>query len=224
MIRRLDIMNNYEITNERVGFYISSLTPDNSVFCECVGREAREAGVPVIRREAEGFLKMLLELKKPERILEIGTAVGYSALIMAENTPDSCRIKTIEIGERDAAKAAANFENAGLSARIELIKGDAAEILPSLNDTFDFVFLDASKGQYMNFFNAVKGILAPGGVVLSDNVLQGGDVLKPHFIIEQRDRTVHKRMRDFLYEITHDEDFVTSIVPVGDGMAVSVRR
>ena len=224
MIRRLDIMNNYEITNERVGFYISSLTPDNSDFCECVGREAREAGVPVIRREAEGFLKMLLELKKPERILEIGTAVGYSALIMAENTPDSCRITTIEIGERDAAKAAANFEKAGLSARIELIKGDAAEILPSLNDTFDFVFLDASKGQYMNFFNAVKGILAPGGVVLSDNVLQGGDILKPHFIIEQRDRTVHKRMRDFLYEITHDEDFVTSIVPVGDGMAVSVRR
>ena len=224
MIRRLDIMNNYEITNERVGFYISSLTPDNSDFCECVGREAREAGVPVIRREAEGCLKMLLELKKPDRILEIGTAVGYSALIMAENTPDSCRIKTIEIGERDAAKAAANFEKAGLSARIELIKGDAAEILPSLNDTFDFVFLDASKGQYMNFFNAVKGILAPGGVVLSDNVLQGGDVLKPHFIIEQRDRTVHKRMRDFLYEITHDEDFVTSIVPVGDGMAVSVRR
>lgn len=224
MIRRLDIMNNYKITNERVGFYISSLTPDNSDFCECVGREAREAGVPVIRREAEGFLKMLLELKKPDRILEIGTAVGYSALIMAENTPDSCRITTIEIGERDAAKAADNFEKAGLSARIELIKGDAAEILPSLDDTFDFVFLDASKGQYMNFFNAVKGILAPGGVVLSDNVLQGGDVLKPHFIIEQRDRTVHKRMRDFLYDISHDEDFVTSIVHVGDGMAVSVRR
>ena len=224
MIRRLDIMNNYEITNERVGFYISSLTPDNSDFCECVGREAREAGVPVIRREAEGFLKMLLELKKPDRILEIGTAVGYSALIMAENTPDSCRITTIEIGERDAAKAAANFEKAGFSARIELIKGDAAEILPSLDDTFDFVFLDASKGQYMNFFNAVKGILGPGGVVLSDNVLQGGDVLKPHFIIEQRDRTVHKRMRDYLYDISNDEDFVTSVVPVGDGMAVSVRR
>ena len=212
------------VFNDRLSFFISSFTPDNSALCERVGAEARKRGVPVIRREAEGFLKMLLSLKKPERILEIGTAVGYSTLIMAENTPEECKITTIEIGEDDARRAVENFKEAGVSDRVELIRGDAADVLPTLTGFFDFVFLDASKGQYLRFFNETRRLLAPGAVVLSDNVLQGGDILKSHFVIEQRDRTVHKRMRDFLFDITHDEEFVTSIVPVGDGMAVSVLR
>ena len=215
-------MSDLDLLNKRLPLYISSLTSDNSEFTEALGREARDIGVPVLRRESEGFFKMLLKLKKPSRILEIGTAYGYSTLIMAENTMPDCRITTIEIGEQDAAKAKEAFERAGVGDRIELIVGDAADVIPELTGRYDFVFLDASKGQYMKFFNAVRGLLAPGGVILSDNVLQGGDVLKSHFIIEQRDRTVHRRMRDFLFAITHDEEFVTSIVPVGDGMAVSV--
>ena len=210
--------------NERAVSYISSLTPDNSEFCESIGAAAKQRGVPVIRREAEGFLKMLLALKSPQRILEIGTAVGYSAMIMAENTPKDCKVTTIEIGESDAEEAIDNFRKAGLTDRISLIRGDAGEVLPSLSESFDLVFLDAAKGQYKRFFYQAKEKLSEGGVILSDNVFQGGDILKPHFIIEQRDRTVHKRMREFLFEITHDEDFVTSIVPVGDGMAVSVLR
>lgn len=245
--------------NNRISFYISSLTPDNSALCERVGEEARERGVPVIRREAEGFLRMLLALKKPERILEIGTAVGYSTLIMAENTPDDCIITTIEIGEEDARRAEDIFREAGIldhvwrvhndsakydtkaglycsgsdacndsteasgkGKRVRLFIGDAADVLPKLDEKYDLVFLDASKGQYLKFFNEFRRLLSPGAVVVSDNVLQGGDVLKPRFIIEQRDRTVHRRMRDFLFAITHDEEFTTSIVPVGDGMAVSV--
>ena len=215
-------MNDFDLLNKRLSLYISSLTSDNSEFTEALGREARDIGVPVLRRESEGFFKMLLKLKKPSRILEIGTAYGYSTLIMAENTMPDCRITTIEIGEEDAAKAKAAFESAGFGDRIELIVGDAADVIPELTGSYDFVFLDAAKGQLLKFFNAVRGLLTPGGVILSDNVLQGGDVLKSHFIIEQRDRTVHRRMRDFLFAITHDEEFVTSIVPVGDGMAVSV--
>ena len=214
-------MDNNDLYN-RISFYISSLTPDNSALCERVGEEARERGVPVIRREAESFLRMMLALKKPERILEIGTAVGYSTLIMAENTPDDCIITTIEIGEEDAGRAEENFREAGIFDRVRLIVGDAADVLPKLDEKYDFVFLDASKGQYLKFFNEVRRLLSPGAVVVSDNVLQGGDVLKSRFIIEQRDRTVHRRMRDFLFAITHDEEFTTSIVPVGDGMAVSV--
>lgn len=215
-------MDDFGLFNERLFFYISSLTPDNGRLTEEIGAAARQRGVPIIRRESESLLKMLLALKKPSRILEIGTAVGYSTLIMAENTSETCRITTVEIGEEDASLALAAFERAGLENRIELIVGDALKALPGLKDSFDFVFIDASKGQYMNFFNAVRGLLMPGAVILCDNVLQGGDVLKSHFIIEQRDRTVHRRMRDFLFKITHDEDFVTSIVPTGDGMAVSV--
>ena len=253
-------MDNKDFYN-RISFFISSLTPDNSSLCERVGVEARERGVPVIRRETEGFLRMLLALKDPKRILEIGTAVGYSTLIMAENTTDDCEITTIEIGEEDARQAEENFRKAGIfdhvwrvhndsvkddtksghffcgsdacndntetsgkGKRVCLIVGDAADVLPELTECYDFVFLDASKGQYLKFFNGVRRILSPGAVVVSDNVLQGGDVLKSRFIIEQRDRTVHRRMRDFLFSITHDEEFITSIVPVGDGMAVSVFR
>ena len=215
-------MNDYDLLSEKLSFYISSLTPDNSELIERIGMEARERGVPVIRRESEGFMKMLLTLKAPKNILEIGTAVGYSTLIMAENTSEDCRITTVEIGKDDAKLAASNFKEAGTSHRIDLIVGDALKELSKLTDKYDFVFIDASKGQYMNFFNAVRGLLTPEAVVLSDNVLQGGDVLKSHFIIEQRDRTVHKRMRDYLFAITHDDAFVTSVVPVGDGMAVSV--
>ena len=247
------------VFNDRLSFFISSFTPDNSALCERVGAEARKRGVPVIRREAEGFLRMLLALKNPRSILEVGTAVGYSTLIMAENTPDDCMITTIEIGEEDARRAEENFREAGLLVafeqaqnrrpggsekkelpspydsgngnsdrltgeckRIHLIRGDAASVLPRLEGSFDLVFLDASKGQYLKFFNGIRRLLSPGAVVISDNVLQGGDVLKSRFIIEQRDRTVHRRMRDFLFAITHDEEFTTSIIPVGDGMAVSV--
>lgn len=257
----LDKMEKMEkcVFNDRLSFFISSFTPDNSALCERVGAEARKRGVPVIRREAEGFLRMLLALKNPRSILEVGTAVGYSTLIMAENTQDDCMITTIEIGEEDARRAEENFREAGLLGafeqaqnrrpggsekkelpspydsengnsdrltgeckRIHLIRADAASVLPGLEGSFDLVFLDASKGQYLKFFNGIRRLLSPGAVVISDNVLQGGDVLKSRFIIEQRDRTVHRRMRDFLFAITHDEEFTTSIVPVGDGMAVSV--
>ncbi len=214
----------FDPDTQDISFFISSLTSDNSVFCETVGSEARKSGVPVIRRESEGFLKMILELKKPGKILEIGTAVGYSALIMAENTSESCMITTIEIDEEDARIAVENLSKAGYSDRVRVITGDAARILPDLEAGFDLVFLDASKGQYLKFFNEIRKLLSPGGVVVSDNVLQGGNILRSRFIIEQRDRTVHKRMREFLYEITHDEDFVTGIVPVGDGIAVSVLK
>lgn len=210
------------IVDERMTVYINSLDAGNG-FLDELERQARKDGVPIIRRETQSFLKTMLRLKKPERILEVGTAVGFSALLMCENTPEHVFITTIEKYEKYIQQAEENFRRAGRERRVTLRKGDAAEVLKELEGSFDLIFMDAAKGQYIHFLPDVMRLLAPGGLLLSDNVLQEGDLVESHFLVERRNRTIHKRMREYLYALTHDSRLQTSIVPVGDGMAVSVR-
>lgn len=210
------------IVDERMTVYINSLDAGNG-FLDELERQARKDGVPIIRRETQSFLKTMLRLKKPERILEVGTAVGFSALLMCENTPEDVFVTTIEKYEKYIQQAEENFRRAGREGRVTLRKGDAAEVLKELEGSFDLIFMDAAKGQYIHFLPDVMRLLAPGGLLLSDNVLQEGDLVESHFLVERRNRTIHKRMREYLYALTHDSRLQTSIVPVGDGMAVSVR-
>lgn len=211
------------IVDERMVTYINSLDTGSGQFLDQLELQAKKDRVPIIRREMQSFLKVLLQIKKPTKILEVGTAVGFSALLMAQYTPEDTRIVTIEKYEKRIPVAKANFQAAGMDHRITLLEGDALEILREMEDSFDFIFMDAAKGQYIHFYPEVMRLLAPEGILVSDNVLQEGDLIESHFAVERRNRTIYKRMREYLYVLKHDERLETSILPVGDGAAVSYK-
>ena len=171
----------------------------------------------------QSFLKLLLAMQKPKRILEVGTAVGFSAILMAEYNPYPCEIVTIENYEKRIPIARENFVRAGKEKQITLIEGDATEVLKTLDEPFDMIFMDAAKGQYINFMPDILRLLKKDGGLVSDNVLQDGDIIESHFVVTRRNRTIHKRMREYLYELTHREDLVTAVLPIGDGITVSTR-
>lgn len=211
------------IVEERMTAYLDSLDTGNGEFLDVLEQQAKKEGVPVIRRQMQSFLKVLLRMKRPARILEVGTAVGFSAILMCENTPPETTVVTIEKYEKRIPQARENFARAGVAERITLLEGDAMERLKELKGSFDFVFMDAAKGQYIYFLPEVLRLLEPEGILVSDNVLQEGDLIESHFAVERRNRTIYKRMREYLYELKHNEQLLTSIVPVGDGAAVSVK-
>ena len=212
------------IVDERMTAFLGSLETSDNELLEQIEQEALEAGVPIIRKEMQSFLKVLLEIKKPMRILEVGTAVGFSALMMCEYAPEGCRITTIEKYEKRIPVARENFRRAGVEDRIELLIGDAGEILRSLSEPYDFIFMDAAKAQYIIWLPDMKRLLKDGGILVSDNVLQEGDICESHFAVERRNRTIYRRMREYLYALKHDPELLTSIVPIGDGASVSIRR
>ncbi|MDN0062604.1 O-methyltransferase [Mediterraneibacter glycyrrhizinilyticus] len=212
------------IVDERIVTFINSLDTKNSELLEKIESEARAADVPIIRREMQSFLKVLLMLKKPVQILEVGTAVGFSALLMSENVPEGCRITTIENYEKRIPVARENFRRAEKENQITLLEGDAAEVLKTLDGPYDFIFMDAAKGQYIHYLPDVLRLLPPGGCLVSDNVMQDGDVIESRFAVERRNRTIHARMREYLYELKHKDNLVTSIIPLGDGVAVSIKQ
>jgi predicted O-methyltransferase YrrM len=212
------------IVDERLVTYINSLETGNTPILEQIEQEAIEAYVPIIRKEMQQFLKMLLAVKRPLRILEVGTAVGFSAILMAEYDPVHCEITTIENYEKRIPIARENFKRAGKEKQITLLEGDATEVLKTLEEPYDFIFMDAAKGQYIHFLPDIIRLLGEQGVLVSDNVLQDGTIIESRFVVTRRNRTIHKRMRDYLYELTHRDDLVTAVLPIGDGITVSSRR
>lgn len=212
------------IVDERLVTYINSLDVGNTRVLDEIEREAIASYVPIIRKEMQSFLKVLLELKRPLRILEVGTAVGFSAILMAEYNPVSCTITTIENYEKRIPIARANFERAKKQDVITLLEGDAKEVLGTLEEPFDFIFMDAAKGQYLNFLPEVLRLLEPNGILVSDNVLQDGDIIQSRFAVTRRNRTIHKRMREYLYELTHSEELTTAVLPIGDGITISTKK
>ena len=212
------------IVDERLVTFINSFDTGNTEILDQIEKEAIETYVPIIRKEMQTFLKTLLAIKKPARILEVGTAVGFSAILMAEYNPNACEIVTIENYEKRIPIARENFIRAGKEQQITLLEGDAAEVLKELDEPFDFIFMDAAKGQYIHFMPEVLRLLKKDGILVSDNVLQDGDIIESRYVVTRRNRTIHKRMRDYLYELTHMESLVTSILPIGDGITVSVKQ
>lgn len=211
------------ITDERISTFIHSLDTGNTPFLTELERYAKETNVPVIRPQMQSFLKVLLAMQQPKQILEVGTAIGFSALLMAEYGPEDCHITTIEKYEKRIPLARENFKKAGREDRITLLEGDATEILKELEGPYDLIFMDAAKGQYIHFLPDILKLMPEGGVLLSDNVLQDGDVCESRFAVTRRNRTIHARMRDYLYELKHHEELRTDILSVGDGMTISVR-
>ena len=211
------------ITEERISTFINSFDTGNTPYLNELEEYALKTNVPIIRPQMQSFLKLLLAIKKPKQILEVGTAIGFSALLMSEYGPKDCKITTIEKYEKRIPIARENFKKAGREEQITLLEGDATEILRRLEGPYDFIFMDAAKGQYIHFLPDILRLMPEGGLLISDNVLQDGDVMESRYAITRRDRTIHTRMREYLYELKHHEQLQTDILPVGDGVTVSVK-
>ncbi len=210
--------------DERMNVFIDSLDTGNTPLLNEIEREAKETNVPIIRTQMQSLLKFLLALHEPASILEVGCAIGFSALLMSEYAPAGCKVTTIEKYEKRIPIARENFKRAGKEKDIILLEGDATDILRELSGSYDLIFMDAAKGQYIHFLPDVLRLMPEGGILVSDNVLQDGDIIESRFAVTRRNRTIHSRMRDYLYELKHHPDLETVILPVGDGVTVSVKR
>lgn len=212
------------IVGERITDFINSMNKEDVDWLYAIETGAREREVPIIRKETKEFLKTLLRMKRPKRILEVGTAVGYSALYMKQYIEEDATITTIENYPPRIEEASINFENWDKEGQITLLPGDAALVLKELEGPYDFIFMDAAKGQYIHFLPDIIRLLAKGGILLSDNVLQDGDIIESRYAIKRRNHTIHSRMREYLYVLKNKEEFTTSIIPIGDGVALSVKE
>ena len=181
---------------------------------------AYEQGLPIIPKDVVKLLGFVLGLKKPKAILEIGMAVGFSASYMSQYLSEDGYIKTIDRYPLMIERARANFKKFGLEDKITILEGNANDILPTMDEKFDFVFMDAAKGQYITILPEVLRLTKVGGVIMADDILQDGRVAQDYFEIPKRQRTIHKRLNEFLQEITHNEKLRTSILTVGDGVAL----
>jgi predicted O-methyltransferase YrrM len=224
MSDRFDEKNLTAMDPERLRTFICAMDEGGPDWLDALEKEAVETDVPIIRKDTQSLLKFLLALKCPGSILEVGCATGFSALLMAEYSGRDTRITTIEKYEKRIPVAKAHFESHDTENKITLLEGDASEILESLTGEYDFIFMDAAKAQYPVWLPLIMKLLKKGGILISDNVLQDGDVAQSRFAVTRRNRTIHTRMRDYLYELTHDDRLRTVILNVGDGVTVSVRK
>ena len=219
---------------ERTEIFIESLNEGNTEFLDNLEAEANRDNVPIIRKSMQRFLKLMLELKKPKNILEVGTAVGFSAILMAQYSQSDCHITTIEKYEKRIPVAKENFFKSGFNDKITLIEGDAKDILNELLENengddkfagrYDMIFMDAAKGQYINFLPTAVKLLKKGGVLITDNVLQDDTVIQSKFTVVRRDRTIHKRMREYIRALMQSDELTTDILQLGDGISVSVKK
>ena len=211
------------IVNERIDEYIELLGKENSEYIERIREEALATDVPIIKRSSEAFMKSLLKIKRYTNILELGTAVAYSTLIIAENS--EAQITTVEKFEPRIKIAKENIKFSKFKDRIELICEDVDIVLKNLvsqNKKYDFIFMDAAKAQYIKWLPDIKLLLEDEGVLFSDNILQEGSIIESKFAIDRRDRTIHTRLREYLRALTSDKNLTTSIIPIGDGVALSI--
>jgi possible O-methyltransferase len=212
---------------ERISQFIQSFLPERSAFLEKVRKEALSEAVPILREETAALLRVCLKTKDKPKILELGTAVGYSALVMMDAIEGEGEIVTVENFPPRIEKAKENFRASPYKDKICLMEGDGAEILEELlekKEQFSFIFLDAAKAQYPLWFPSLLKLLSSGGILFCDNILQGELLLESRFYLERRQRTIHKRMREFLRLLQREESLETSILPIGDGVSLSIKK
>ena len=215
------------VEHERFESFLESIPDGLPEYLTDLEIENIKDNIPIIRKGSQRLIRFMLEMKKPLNILEVGTATGFSSVFMLEFLNKKAKITTIEKMEERAAKAEENFKKFDKNKRITLVKGDAADILSELADkdkTYDFIFMDAAKGQYINFFNNIKKLLISGGILITDNMLQEGRLLDSRYTVVRRDRTIHRRMREYVNALLTDKEFETMLLESGDGMAVSIKK
>lgn len=211
------------INEDYIENYIQSILPAHEGTLKELEKYARKNHVPIITREVAQLLKILLKIYRPKKILEIGTAIGYSSLIMASSTSKECEITTIERRLDMINLAKENLSNTKYNEKINILYGEAEKILIDMNGRYDFIFLDAAKGHYLDLFNKCIKILKSGGVIMSDNVLFKGMVASDKLVV-RRKKTIVKRLREYLKYINNLEGFESCIIPIGDGIALTYRE
>ncbi|MCR5791744.1 MAG: O-methyltransferase [Lachnospiraceae bacterium] len=214
------------ITDIRIADFIESFDEPLSNCMKEMERYAEENYVPIIKKPTRTLMRFLLHMHKPMQILEVGTAIGFSAIYMSQFLQEGAHITTIEKVPARIRDAKDNIKKNKKEDVITLLEGDATEVLEMLKNegkTFDFIFMDAAKGQYLNFFPTVEALLKKDGLLVSDNVLQDGDVVESRYAVTRRNRTIHMRMRDYLYTLTHTDTLDTVILPLGDGVTLSTK-
>lgn len=211
---------------ERIRSFINSFNNDDEGMLASIYKEAIANGVPVIKEDTRELLKVLILMNKPMNILEIGTAVGYSSIYMSQYIAEGANITTIELDSERVSIARENILKLGKNNQINVLEGDALPILKGLSDdeSFDMIFVDAAKGQYINYLPEVLRLAKTGGIIISDNVLQDGDVLESKYTVKKRNRTIHERMREYILAIKKNQMLETAILSVGDGVAVSIKK
>jgi len=210
---------NYDYITE----YLHQVLPESVGYLKEMEDYAQKNEVPVIHKEMKSFLEVLCKLHKPLKILEIGTAIGYSASVMAHASGKDCHITTIERDSDMTTLALKNIEKLGLSEQIRVIEGDGLEVLSCLSSKYDMIFIDAAKGYYNEFFDYAINLIDEGGLIISDNVLYKG-MTAEDAIVKRRQKTIVGRMRDYLVMLCNHPDLTTSIIPIGDGVALSYYR
>ena len=208
------------VTDEEINLYLRTVQPMYDGILGEIQKQSIENQVPIIPHETARLLSVLLSLKKPKKILEIGTAVGFSAGLMSRYLQEGGKITTIDRFEVMLKDGREQKKKMQLQDTIEIIQADAADVLPTLKEEYDVIFLDAAKGQYGSFLPHCLRLLPIGGLLIVDDVLQGGSIAKTRFSVPRRQRTIHKRMRNFLWDISHHPSLESCILPVGDGVAL----
>lgn len=210
------------ITYDYMEEYIRGLIKDEDDLLIELEEFAKENSVPIIHKEVGRFLEVLINIKKPKKILELGTAIGYSAILMEKASQGESSITTIERDKAMVDLATKNIEKSGYKEKIKIVEGDCLEVLSEIDEKFDLIFMDAGKGHYNHFFPECLRLLEDDGIIIGDNVLFRGMVASDH-LVKRRKITIVKRMREFLNMVSQDE-FLTSIIPMGDGLALITRR
>ena len=215
------------VEHERFESFLESIPDGLPEYLTDFEIENIKENIPIIRKGSQRLIRFMLEMKKPLNILEVGTATGFSSVFMLEFLNKKAKITTIEKMEDRVVKAEKNFNKFDKNKQITLIKGDATDILSELvskDKTYDFIFMDAAKGQYINFFENIKKLLVSGGILITDNMLQEGRLLDSRYTVVRRDRTIHRRMREYVNALLTDKEFETMLLESGDGMAVSIKK
>lgn len=211
------------INEDYIEDYIREVIPESKGLLKEIEKYAEENHVPIVHPEVAQFLKVLIKVKKPKKILEIGAAIGYSSIVMIDSMGESGEVITIERREDMINLAKANIDKCGYRDRIHILKGEAQDILPEIEDTFDMIFLDAAKSKYMDFLPYCIKNLADGGLLISDNVLYKGMIANDDLVV-RRKKTIVRRMREYLDYICNNPIFESSIIPIGDGVALTYKK
>lgn len=210
------------ITYDYMEEYLRSLLSENNEVLNELEEYAKENNVPIVQKETARFLELMVSIQKPKKILELGTAIGYSAILMSEAMNNNVSITSIERDASMIMEANANFSKHGYS-NISILEGDALEILESIDDKYDLIFMDAGKGHYNHFLPYCLRLLSQEGIIVADNVLFRG-MVATNDLLKRRKITIVKRMRKYLEEVNKDNNLITSVIPMGDGIAVTKRR
>ncbi len=215
---------------DRFTIFARSFEQDLPAHLEELRSEAISQGIPIIRREMQGLLRFLLCVSRPQNVLEIGSGIGFSALFMRacleeyQSQASDFQISTIEISHVHAEQTRRNIVRFGAQKSIHVIEADAAQVLNEVSGPFQFVFLDGPKGQYAEYLPVIIDKLDAGGILVADNILKEGEIMESRFAVARRQRTIHARMHAFVYAVTHEPRLVSCILPIGDGVSVSVKR